>query len=188
MRAPGESRRAFLESMGLAGAGAILAGSAESARGYLANDTITVGCLGTGGRCRTLMKSLAGLPNVKMVAVCDAWDAALAEGRKIADPQAFATKHYREVLDRKDVDAVLIASPDHWHVPMTVDACAAGKDVYVEKPLTHDPAEGERVIKAQDDHKRVVQVGQQQRSMPHIVRGRRADPGRAGSARSSRSP
>ena len=170
MRAPGESRRAFLESMGLAGAGAILAGSAESARGYQANDTITVGCLGTGGRCRTLMKSLAGLPNVKMVAVCDAWDAALAEGRKIADPQAFASKHYREVLDRKDVDAVLIASPDHWHVPMTVDACAAGKDVYVEKPLTHDPAEGERVIKAQDGHKRVVQVGQQQRSMPHIVR------------------
>ena len=134
------------------------------------------------------MKSLAGLPSVRIVAVCDAWDAALAEARKLADPQAFATKHYREVLDRKDVDAVLIGSPDHWHVPMTVDACAAGKDVYVEKPLTHDPAEGERVIQAQDDHKRVVQVGQQQRSMPHISEGRRADPGRAGSARSSRSP
>ena len=170
MRAAGESRRAFLESVGLAGAGAILAGSTESARGFLANDTITVGCLGTGGRCRTLMRSLGNLPGVRMVAVSDIWDAALAEGQKLADPQAFATKHYQEVLDRKDVDAILIGSPDHWHVPMTVDACAAGKDVYVEKPVTHDPGEGERLIKAQDDHKRVVQVGQQQRSMPHIVR------------------
>ena len=82
MRAPGESRRAFLESMGLAGAGAILAGSAESARGYQANDTISVGCLGTGGRCRTLMKSLAGLPNVRMVAVCDTWDVAPRRGAR----------------------------------------------------------------------------------------------------------
>ncbi|WP_435006782.1 Gfo/Idh/MocA family protein [Tundrisphaera lichenicola] len=170
MRASGESRRGFLESMGLAGAGAILAGSTESARGFLANNTITVGCLGTGGRCRTLMKSLGNLPGVRMVAVADVWDSALAEGRKLADPQAFSTKHYREVLDRKDVDAVLIGSPDHWHVPMTIDACSAGKDVYVEKPVTHEPAEGERLIEAQDRHKRVVQVGQQQRSMPHIVR------------------
>ncbi len=172
MRAPGDSRRAFLESMGLVGAGVILAGPTESARGFPANDAITVGCIGTGGRCRGLMKSLSGLPGVRIVAVADAWDAALAEGRKLADPKAFATKHYREILDRKDVDAVLIASPDHWHVPMTVDACGAGKDVYVEKPLTHGPSEGARVIRAQDDGKRVVQVGQQQRSMPHIVKAR----------------
>ncbi len=172
MRDPGESRRAFLGSLGLAGAGVMLAGPVESARGFAANDTITVGCLGTGGRCRTLMKSLAGTPGVRMVAVCDAWDVALAEARKIADPQAFATKHYKEVLDRRDVDAVLIGSPDHWHVPMTVDACAAGKDVYVEKPLTHDLAEGARVIRAQDENKRVVQVGLQQRSMPHIRKAR----------------
>ena len=68
-----------------------------------------------------------------------------------------------------DVDAVLIATPDHWHVPLTVSACAAGKDVYVEKPLTHDLAEGQAVIDAQNKHKRVVQVGTQQRSMTHIV-------------------
>ena len=169
---PAKSRREFLESIGLVGAGALLAGSAGTARGFLANETINVACIGTGGRCRTLMKSLSGLPGVKIVGVCDAWDFALAEARKLADPAATATKHYKEILDRKDVDAVLIASPDHWHVPMTVDACAAGKDVYVEKPLTHDLAEGERVIKAQDEHKRVVQVGQQQRSMPHILKAR----------------
>ena len=172
MRAPGSSRRDFLGSMGVLGAGAALSAPAGPAFGYRANETIRVGCIGTGGRCRTLMKSLAALPGVKIVAVSDAWDVALAEARKLADPSALATKHYREVLDRNDVDAVLIASPDHWHVPMTVDACAAGKDVYVEKPLTHDLAEGARVIKAQDDHKRVVQVGQQQRSMPQIQEAR----------------
>src|SRR5262249_40252757 len=70
--------------------------------------------------------------------------------------------------DRKDIDAVVIGTPDHWHVRMTVDACAAGKDVYVEKPLTHDLAEGKEVIEAQNRHQRIVQVGTQQRSMPHI--------------------
>src|SRR5437764_6432313 len=102
------------------------------------NETLNVGCIGTGGRCRTLMKSLAKVPGVRIAAVCDVWDAALAEGRKLADPKAAATKRYQELLDRKDVDAVLIGTPDHWHVPLTVAACAAGKDVYVEKPLTHD--------------------------------------------------
>src|SRR6185437_12209556 len=102
MRALGESRRAFLESMGLLGAGALLAGPATRAVGASANETITVGCIGTGGRCRTLMKSLSGLPGVKIVAVCDAWDVALGEARKLADPGALATKHYKEILDRKD--------------------------------------------------------------------------------------
>src|SRR5262249_32321420 len=78
-------------------------------------------------------------------------------------------------------DAVLIGSPDHWHVPMTVDACAAGKDVYVEKPLTHDLSEGKAVIEAQRKSGRVVQVGTQQRSMPHIVQAReRGKAGRIG--------
>ena len=90
---------------------------------------------------------------------------------KLADPKAFATKQYQEVLDRKDIDAVLIGAPDHWHVPMTVEACEAGKDVYVEKPLTHDLAEGKGVIEAQNEHKRIVQVGTQQRSMPHFAEG-----------------
>ena len=70
--------------------------------------------------------------------------------KKLADPKASPRKHYREILDRKDIDAVLIGSPDHWHVPMAVDACNAGKDVYVEKPLTHDPAEGTAIIDAQN--------------------------------------
>ena len=114
------------------------------------------------------MQSLATIPGVKITAVCDIWDFHLDEGRKLAQPEAFATKDYRALLDRKDIDAVLIGTPDHWHVPITVDACAAGKDVYVEKPLTHDLSEGQRVIDAQNKHSRIVQVGTQQRCMPHF--------------------
>jgi predicted dehydrogenase len=167
------SRREFLEFIG--GAGAAAAGtlaSLESARGYSANDTIEVACLGTGGRCRTLMKSLAQVAGVRIAAVCDIYDAHLDAAKKLADPKAIATKQYRELLDRKDIDAVLIGSPDHWHVPMSVDACNAGKDVYVEKPLTHDLSEGAAIIDAQDRNRRIVQVGMQQRSMPHIQKAR----------------
>jgi predicted dehydrogenase len=164
-----ETRRAFFETVGRYGAGTALAAlGVESARGYAANDTIHVGCIGTGGRCRALMKSLSQVPGVKIVAVADVYDQNLKAGRELADAKAFATARYKELLDRKDVDAVLIGAPDHWHVPMTVDACDAGKDVYVEKPLTHDLSEGKAVIDAQNRHKRVVQVGTQQRSMPHM--------------------
>jgi predicted dehydrogenase len=167
------SRREFLQhSAAVSAALMALSSQAETARGYWANDTLQVGCIGTGGRCRVLMKSLVNVPNVKITAVCDVWDVHLNEGRKLADAAAFATKDHHALLARKDVDAVLIGAPDHQHVPLTVDSCAAGKDVYVEKPLTHDPSEGEAVIAAQNQHKRVVQVGMQQRSMPHIAKAR----------------
>jgi predicted dehydrogenase len=178
-----KTRREFLETMGQFGAGALLAASTgvETARGFAANDTIEVACIGTGGRCRTLMKSLANVPNVRIAAVCDIYEPHLNEGRKLADPNAHASRAYREILDRKDIDAVLIGSPDHWHVPMTVDACNAGKDVYVEKPLTHDLAEGEAVIEAQNKNRKIVQIGTQQRSMPHILKAKElVDQGRIG--------
>jgi predicted dehydrogenase len=159
-------RRTFLASSALATAGLLT----ETSRGFAANDTLQIGLIGVGGRCKHLLKSFPALPNVKITAVCDVWDQNLDEAKKLADPKAFATKHHEELLARKDVDAVLIASPDHWHVPLTVDACKAGKDVYVEKPLTHDLAEGQAVIAAQNDNKRVVQVGTQQRSMTHLLK------------------
>jgi len=161
-------RREFLEKLGVGAAGLITAGYAATAKGYTANEEIAVGCIGTGGRCRGLMTALAKIPGVRIAAVCDVWDVHLEAGKKLADAKAASTKNYRELLDRKDIDAVLIGAPDHWHVPMTIDACAAGKDVYVEKPLTHDPSEGQAVIDAQNKHQRVVQVGTQQRSMPHF--------------------
>src|SRR5919202_4237308 len=140
---PTVSRRAFLQASAATGL-APLGVPAVHALG--ANDTLQVGLIGTGGRCQALMKALARAEKVRMAAVCDVYDAHLDAARKLADPRAFATKRYKEILDRKDIDAVLIASPDHWHVPMTVDACAAGKDVYVEKPLTHNREEGRAVI------------------------------------------
>src|SRR5438552_1759060 len=161
------NRRELLATIGATAAAAATAGFSATAKGFAANETITVGCIGTGGRCRRLMQSLATIQGVKIAAVCDIWDFHLEEGRKLAQPGAFATKDYRALLDRKDIDAVLIGTPDHWHVRIAVDACAAGKDVYVEKPLTHDLSEGARVIEAQNRNSRIVQVGTQQRSMPH---------------------
>jgi predicted dehydrogenase len=164
-------RRGFLQSAGVAASAGLFAGLAtESARGFAANDMLHVACIGTGGRCRHLMKSLREIPNVRIAAICDIYDVNLAEGAKLADPKAIQCKDFHELLDRNDIDAVMIGSPDHWHVPMTVAACQAGKDVYVEKPLTHDLKEGAAVIDAQNRNKRIVQVGMQQRSMPHFQR------------------
>ncbi len=161
-------RRTFFGKTGTSAA-AIAAGlNVAAQRGFSANDTIHIGCIGTGGRCRQLMRDLVHIPGVRITAVCDIWDNHLDAGKELAGPKAIATKHYEEVLENISIDAVLIASPDHWHVPMTVDACKAGKDVYVEKPLTHDLSEGKSVIDAQNTHQRIVQVGMQQRSMPHI--------------------
>jgi predicted dehydrogenase len=163
------NRRTFLQA---GAAGVFTARGAESARGFAANDTLNVACIGTGGRCRTLMKSLATVPNVRLAAICDVWDTSLAEAAKIADPKAAQSKEFRKLLERKDIDAVLIGSPDHWHVPMTVAACEAGKDVYVEKPLTHDLKEGKAVIDAQNKNKKIVQIGTQQRSMPQFQKAK----------------
>ncbi|HWG45782.1 MAG TPA: Gfo/Idh/MocA family oxidoreductase [Gemmataceae bacterium] len=161
------TRRSFLKTSAVTAAFAVPAVNVLGA-----NDTLNIGCIGTGGRCQHLMKSLVKIPNVRIAAVCDIWDTHLGKGRALADPKAFATKHYKELLDRKDIHAVLIGAPDHWHVPLTMDACAAGKDVYVEKPLTHNLAEGKMVIDAQNKHARIVQVGTQQRSMPQFQKAR----------------
>ena len=149
-------------------ASAVAAASVSRAVAMPASETVNIGCIGTGGRCRRLMRTLSSVPGTRIAAICDVWDDALAQARQISGPDVFATKDYRELLARPDVDAVIIGSPDHWHVPMTVDACNSGKDVYCEKPLT----EGQAVILAQNDNERVVQVGTQQRSMPHFKKAR----------------
>jgi predicted dehydrogenase len=80
-----------------------------------------------------------------------------------------AEKDFRKILEHKDVDAITIATPDHWHAPMAIDALKAGKHVYVEKPCSHNPAEGEMLVKAQQKYQKVVQMGTQQRSSPHTI-------------------
>jgi predicted dehydrogenase len=163
------SRRSFLGASAVAASALTLPASAQPVG---ANERINIGLIGTGGRCRHLMQALAKVPNTRMAALCDVYEPNLEQAQKLAAPNAATFRDYHQLLNRKDIHAVLIASPDHWHVPMTVDAVAAGKDVYVEKPLTHSLAEGRTVLDAAARHKRVVQVGTQQRSMTHIVRAR----------------
>src|SRR5262245_15391713 len=164
------SRRSFIKTTAAAGTVSLLAGPAIGAQG--ANERINIGLIGTGGRCRHLMQALARVPNTRMMAVCDVYEPHLDLARKLADPKAAAYSDYRQLLNNKEIHAVLIASPDHWHVPMTVDAMAAGKDGYVEKPPTPSPAQDKIILDALGKHKRSVQVGTQQRSMTHIVRAR----------------
>ncbi len=162
------SRRTFLASSAV-GAALTLPASAQPIG---ANERINIGLIGTGGRCRHLMPALAKVPNTRMMALCDVYEPNLELAQKLAEPKAVTTRDYHALLARKDIHAVLIASPDHWHTPMTIDAMAAGKDVYVEKPLTHKMREGAEITAALAKHRRIVQVGTQQRSMPHIVRAR----------------
>lgn len=141
------------------------------------NDIISIGVIGPGGRGRnSLMKSMLKMNDVRIDAVCDVYDYHLRSAHVMAggrDREVSQHIDYREILDRKDIDAVVIATPDHWHTPITIDAVEAGKDVYVEKPLTHGLDEGPRVIEAVRRTGRKVQVGAQQRTMPHLVELRR---------------
>ncbi|MBM3758555.1 MAG: Gfo/Idh/MocA family oxidoreductase, partial [Acidobacteria bacterium] len=136
------------------------------------SQTVRIGVIGTGGRARRLMAGLDRVPGTRIAGLADLWDAALAQAAKLAPPGVYTTHQYQELLARKDIDAVIIGSPNHWHAQMTIDACAAGKDVYVEKPVTHTIAQGPKVIEAQNRYKRIVQVGTQQRSMPHLIKAR----------------
>ena len=133
-----------------------------------ANDRIRIGAIGTGGRSRELLHALETNGSNEVAAVCDVFEPRrkAAESRAGSGSQAYGD--YRQLLARKDIDAVVIASPDHWHAPMITDAVAAGKDVYVEKPVTHTLEEGEPLIKAVRATDRIVQCGMQQRSWEHF--------------------
>src|SRR5262249_54161670 len=134
---PEIARREFLQAAAV-GTVAFLNDRAASAA---ATDKIVVGIIGTGGQGRGAVKSYSTLPNVEVAYVCDVDDARLAEAKKIV-PQAEAVSDLRRVLDDKAVDAVSIATPDHWHTPAALLALAAGKHVYVEKPCSHNVREG----------------------------------------------
>jgi predicted dehydrogenase len=178
------TRRVFLSTA----SGLILAArplraqtSGASARRQGANDRIRVGIIGTGGRARGLMTQLKRLAGVEIVAVCDVYEPRLLQAAEIAGPGAAQRAEYRALLDDRSIDAVLIGAPDHWHRTMTLDAVAAGKDVYVEKPVSHDIAEGAEMVKAIEASKQIVQTGTQQRSWDHFVLGKQlVDSGRLG--------
>jgi predicted dehydrogenase len=139
------------------------ASGAASATLWGANDRVRGALIGAGGRGRFLTGEFKEI-GVEMAAVCDVYEANLAAGLKVANTGAKPYDDYRRLLDDKSIDAVVIATPDHWHAKMTIDAVEAGKDVYVEKPMAHQIAEGFDVVKAVRRTRRVVQVGTQRRS------------------------
>ena len=132
-----------------------------------ASDRIRVGAIGTGGMGRNDVASFAEQPDVEIVAVCDVYQPHLDEAVKVTDGKAKAYKDFREVLDRKDIDAIIVATPDHWHALLATLACQAGKDVYEEKPIATSFEEGRRMVEVARKYNRVVQVNTHWRSWIH---------------------
>ncbi len=157
-------RRTFL-----AGAAAVTA--ASYARILGANDTIQLGVIGAGDRGRFDMNLFLTIPEVRVTAVCDIWDEQIARARQRAT-DAIGFSDHRRLLERKDLDAVLIATPDHWHSACAIDSLQSGKDVYIEKPLTRTIEEGPEIVKAARVNNRVCQVGMQQRSTKHYIQAK----------------
>ena len=138
-----------------------------------ANEKIRLGVIGCGGMGQVDLTDFVANPEVECVTICDLDDARLAKGLEICAKAGRKTpetvKEFRRVLDRKDIDAVLIATPDHWHALPAVMACQAGKDVYVEKPLAKTIDEGRAMVEAMKRHNRIAQMGSQWRSCAHII-------------------
>jgi len=141
----------------------------SAARVAGANEKIRVALIGSGGRGREDWGNFLKESDVEPVVVCDVYDGSREKGLAMTSGRATSAKDFREVLDRKDVDAVIVATPDHWHAVITTAACAAGKDVYCEKPLSLTISEGRKMVEAARKHDRVVQVGSQQRSGQHYT-------------------
>jgi predicted dehydrogenase len=171
-----DRRTFFMTASGLA-----LATRLAGARAQAANNRIRIGVIGTGGRARGLMGLLKRLPGNEMVAVCDVYEPRLLQAAEIAGSAAAKFADYRRILDDPQIDAVVVGTPDHWHKTITLDAVAAGKDVYVEKPVSHTIEEGAEMVKAIEASKQIVQTGTQQRSWDHWVLGKQIiDSGRLG--------
>ena len=154
------NRRAFLVGSGLTAA------MSRSAAG--AGDRIRLGVIGTGTRGSYMSTVFAGHPDCEVAAMCDVFKPTLTKAAAALQSKPETYVDYRRVLERKDLDAVLVATPDHWHAQMIVEGCQAGKDVYCEKPLSNSLDAAWKAVDAVRASKRVVQIGLQQRSWEHF--------------------
>ncbi len=125
------------------------------------NSNIQIALIGAGGMGQGDARMATSLPGVKLIAACDIYDGRLRRAKEIWGDSTFTTRDYREILNRKDVDSVIIATPDHWHATITKAALAAGKDVYCEKPMVQKIGEGPQVIEAHRKSGRILQIGSQ---------------------------
>lgn len=168
------SRRSFLRKLGTATAAVAVGQNVFAADkknevfaylkrqgGISANDKVNIALIGAGGQGSEDTNVALKIPGVKLVAVCDLYDGRLADAKSRWGNDIFTTKIYKEILNRKDIDAVIIGTPDHWHQQISVDAMHAGKHVYCEKPMIHSITEGPAIIKAQQETGKVYQVGSQ---------------------------
>ena len=175
------TRRGFLKTSLAGGAGLVLAPHLARAQVLGANDRIRIGVIGTGGRAQGLMRQIKELPGARLTAVCDVFEPRMRAAAELAGAGTAQHADYRRLLDDKEIQAVVIGAPDHWHKAMAEDAIAAGKDLYLEKPISHSIEEGEAMVKAAEASRQVVQTGTQQRSWEHFVLGKQlVDSGKLG--------
>lgn len=153
------TRRNFFHASTAGIGAAALSGAAPKA--YAANDHIQLACIGYGIMGQGDVETATGLPGVKLVAVADVYQGRLTRSRERHGDQVFISRDYREVLARPDVDAVIVATPDHWHARIASDALLAGKDVYCQKPMVQKVDDGHLVIEAQKKSGKILQVGSQ---------------------------
>ena len=185
---PNIPRRDFLKQIGAAGAGlgmaagAALPAAAKSApnmraaragRPLGAGERVRIAVIGVNSRGEALAECFAGLPGVEVAAICDVDERAVGKGiaavRRYSKTDPKSLRDFRKALEDPAIDAVAIATPDHWHAPMSILALAAGKHVFVEKPCSHNGREGELLIEAVHKSKRVFQMGAQRRSFPNMI-------------------
>ena len=158
-------RRTFAKSAAAVGALAALPASSRAAG---SNDRVRLGVIGVGNRGDQLLDAFLVHKDAEVVALCDVYEPYLPAARKKAGDKAEVFHDYRKLIEQKDVDAVVIATPDHWHALQFVEACRAGKDVYVEKPLSLTIGEGQKMIAIAQETKRITQVGLHRRSVAWI--------------------
>jgi predicted dehydrogenase len=164
-------RRSFLKTAGAATAGTLAAGAGkthllaesqtEPAKPVAANDHIQIALIGAGGQGQGDTKVALRVPGVKLMAVADCYNGRLEHAKELWGDDIFTTRDYAEILARKDIDAVIVGTPDHWHKQASVDAMKAGKDVYCEKPMIHLYSDGPQFIETARQTNRIIQIGSQ---------------------------
>ena len=160
MKKPTWSRREFLE-VSAAAAGVSLTAQPFKFRRVAPSDTVRFGMVGVGMQGNGLLRTSIQLPGVTCAAAADLYDGRHTLAKEIVRPDLPTTREYRRLLDDKNIDCIVAAVPDHWHKRMVVEAVSAGKDIYIEKPMSHTPADGVAMVDAVKKSGRILQVGSQ---------------------------
>jgi len=146
---------------GIAGKAGILSPAFLRAAPMAASDTVRFGIIGTGTQGCDLLRNSLSVPGIECIAAADVYDTRHESAKAILQKNIDTTRDYRRLLDRKDIDAVIVATPDHWHRRLVVEAAQAGKDVYCEKPMSHTAEDGFAMVDAVQKNKRICQIGSQ---------------------------